>query len=199
MPRKRREESPTGVYHWIVRGMNRKKLFHKAKDYRCFEDLLLEYKAVYDIKVYHYCYMSNHVHLLVKANDLESLAGFSQYVQRRYAYRYCGEYKWNGSVFQRGYKSFVIDKEAYLLECARYIERNPIKAKMVENVGDYCYSSYNYYAEGEAALLITPSPAFISLGSDVRCRQALYKKYVTEIRVQEEMLERGIGLQFENI
>ena len=92
MPRKRREESPTGVYHWIVRGMNKKDLFHEASDFLFFKSLLSTYKEIYDIKIYHYCLMTNHAHLLIWNPGLEKMAKFSQYVQRRYAYYYCKTY-----------------------------------------------------------------------------------------------------------
>ena len=128
MGRKRREASPTGFYHWIVRGMNKKCLFHDDDDYFRFQDLILEYRDTCQIKIYHYCFMTNHIHMLLKAETLEELARFSHYVQRRYAYYYCGKYQWNGSVFRQGYKSLVIDRDEYLLECGRYIERNPVKA-----------------------------------------------------------------------
>ena len=93
MPRKKREESPTGVYHWIARGMNKKDLFHRQGDYERFRELILEYKTAFSIAIYHYCFMTNHVHLLVQSEDLQSLSLFSHYVQRRYAYYYCGKYK----------------------------------------------------------------------------------------------------------
>ncbi len=71
MPRKRREESPSGVYHWIVRGINKKDLFHDAQDCHQFRELLQEYQAAYSILIYHYCLMTNHVHLLVWAEELQ--------------------------------------------------------------------------------------------------------------------------------
>src|SRR3989339_1345623 len=132
MPRKKREESPTGVYHWIVRGMNKRKIFHHGEDIVQFFSLMKEYQKENGILIYHYCLMTNHVHMLVWAGKMELLSRFSHYVQRRYAYYYCKKYKWTGSVFQRGYKSFVIDRDEYLLECGRYIERNPVRAKMVK-------------------------------------------------------------------
>jgi len=192
MPRKRREQSATGVYHWIVRGMNKKDLFHDTQDFDCFKKLLIEYKTTYQISFFHFCFMTNHVHVLLKAMDLEYLAGFSHYVQRRYAYYYCGRYKWTGSVFQRGYRSFVIDRDEYMLECGRYIERNPVKAKLVENPGDYKYTSYRYYAAGDIDAMLTESPAYTALSSDVNLRRMIYAKRVEEHRVHEEMMERGL-------
>ena len=192
MPRKNREESPTGIYHWIVRGMNKKVLFHDSEDYKRFKDLLIEYKQAYFIIIYHYCLMTNHVHLLVNTDKLERLSKFSQYVQRRYAYYYCSKYKWTGSVFQRGYRSLVIDREEYLLECGRYIERNPLKAKLVRVLEEYAYTSYRYYAVGERDELITTSPAYIALSEAINKRYGIYSDYVKESRIQEEMMERGL-------
>jgi len=192
MPRKRREQSSTGVYHWIVRGMNKKDLFHDAQDFDFFRKLLFEYKTSYQIVFFHYCFMTNHVHLLLKSVDLESLAGFSHYVQRRYAYYYCGRYKWTGSVFQRGYRSFIIDRDEYMLECGRYIERNPVKAKLTKSPSDYKHTSFHYYASGEQDDLLTESPAFAGLSNDIDERRSVYAKRVQEHRVNEEMM--GMGL-----
>ena len=83
MPRKRRLQSPTGVYHWITRGINKKELFHHPKDYDHFKNLLAEYKQPYEILVYHYCLMRNHVHMLIYSPSVEATARFSQYVHRR--------------------------------------------------------------------------------------------------------------------
>ena len=136
--------------------------------------------------------MTNHVHLLVKAEDRSELSSFSHYVQRRYAYYYCGKYKWTGSVFQRAYKSFSIDRDEYLLECGRYIERNPIKAKIVEAIEGYKHSSYHYYAHGKDNDLITDSPAYLGLSADNCDRRRIYSIYVKQNRVQEEMMEKGL-------
>ncbi len=69
MPRKKREQSPTGVYHWIVRGMNKKNLFHEAEDYARFQHLLSEQKNACQITIHHYCLMTNHVHMLLRAEE----------------------------------------------------------------------------------------------------------------------------------
>ncbi len=192
MPRKRREKSSTCVYHWIVRGMNKRSLFHGEDDYECFYDLLYEYKIEYAIQIYHYCMMTNHIHLLLRTSELKRLSGFSHYVQRRYAYYYSRAYKRTGSTFQRGYRSFPINKDSYLLECGRYIERNPIRAKVVERPEDYPYTSYRFYAMGEKDKLLTFSPAFLALSDQREQRKQIYADYVCQNRVQEEMMERGL-------
>lgn len=192
MPRKRREESPTGIYHWIVRGMGKKALFHQAKDYEFFKEMGKLYAVEGGLSIYHYCLMTNHVHLLLHGPEKSKISRFSHFVQRRYAYYYCKEHKHNGSVFRRGYKSLVIDREEYLLECGRYIERNPVRAGMVERPEDYEYSSYRYYAKCERDDLLTPSPAYLGLAEDADLRRELYVRHVNESRIYEEMKERGL-------
>ena len=192
MPRKKRESSPTGIYHWIVRGMNRKKLFYVHEDFQKFRELLLEYKALHKIEIYHYCFMSNHVHLLIWAKKIDHVSSFSHFVQRRYAYYYCEKYKRTGSAFQRRYRSIPIDREEYLLECGRYIERNPIKAKIVKRAEEYPYSSFKYYAFGEEDNLISESPAFEALSENIKQRREIYDDYVHKLRIQEEMFARGL-------
>ncbi len=192
MPRKRRQESPTGIYHWIIRGINKKKIFHSSGDFSQFRGLISEYKKLYDIEIYHYCCMTNHVHMLIRTDKLLNISKFSHFVQRRYAYYYCKQYKWTGSVFQRGYRSLLIDKEEYLLECGRYIERNPLKARMIKSLAQYAHSSYHYYADGQADDLINPSPTYLGLANSEKSRQEIYAKYVQENRIQEEMMERGL-------
>ena len=100
MPIKNRTESPTGIYHWINRGITKKDLFHKAADYEFFLKRLAEYKAIYNIHIHHYCLMTNHIHLLIKAPSPYELSKFSQYIQRRYAYYYSKTHHWGGGIFQ---------------------------------------------------------------------------------------------------
>jgi putative transposase len=89
-------------------------------------------------------------------------------------------------VFQNRYKSLAIEKDSYLLECGRYIERNPLKAGIVKKLEDYPYSSYSYYALGTKDALITPSPAYLDLERSDEKRRKIYKAYVDETRPQEE-------------
>ena len=93
MPRQKRDASPTGVYHWIARGINRKDLFHHPDDYVFFMSLLKEHSKEFEICIYHYCLMTNHVHLLIHAKELVQLIQFSHYLKRKYAYYQNKTYK----------------------------------------------------------------------------------------------------------
>lgn len=195
MPRKRREESPTGVHHWIARGINRKNLFHQPQDYSVFLELTAKFAIQFRIKLYHYCLMTNHIHMLIHCPDLESIVVFSHYLKRTYAYYQSDQYKISGSTFERMYRSKPVLEDIYLLECARYIDRNPLRAGCTQSLEAYPYGSYLAYAQGMKNPLITLSPAYLALSSSDHERQRLYSRFVSQARPQEEFANSSrVGL-----
>ncbi len=90
------------------------------------------------------------------------------------------------------YKSLCIDKDSYLLDCGRYIERNPIRASLAEHPRDYPYSSFSYYAFGTPNKLLVASPAYLSLSDFEMERQSIYCDYVTEGRAYEELVDKAL-------
>ena len=98
----------------------------------------------------------------------------------------------NGASFERMYKCIPVEDDSYLLECARYIERNPLRAGLVTRLEDYSYSSYRFYALGETSDLVAGSPAYQVLADDDTARQKRYVEYVSAIRVQEEYAKAGL-------
>lgn|SRR3989338_2662690 len=188
MPRKPRQTSPTNVYHFINRGVNKKTLFHKHEDYCYYLKLLLEYRDKLNIHIYHYCLMRNHTHVLLRAEDTSLLSKFAHFIQRRYAYYYCKTYKWSEQVFRKRFISIPIEDDSYLLECGRYIERNPVEAKLVGDLKDYSYSSYPFYAYNKPDRLITTSPLYQDLGAVPNERMAAYRFYINQAREQEKEL-----------
>jgi len=81
---------------------------------------------MFQINVLHYCLMPNHLHLLLQAIKATDLPKFMQRILQVYAAYFKKKYDSVGFVFQNRYKSLYIDRESYLLECARYIEKNPL-------------------------------------------------------------------------
>jgi putative transposase len=188
MARRLRQESPMQVYHFMNRGVNKKKIFHRAKDYNFYLGLLKEYCQKLNVQIYHYCIMSNHAHLILKTEDLESLSKFGHFTHRRYAYYYCRTYRWSEQVFKRNFMSVPIFDDNYLLECGRYIERNPINAKLSKDPADHPYSSYLFYAEGKKNTLLTESPLYPNFGNNPAERIAAYKIYVCQERQEIKKL-----------
>lgn len=185
MPRKPRQPSESGYHHFINRGVNKKKIFHRPEDYAFYKGLLSEYKSELGIQIIHYCLMTNHTHMAVYSPDITTLGKFAHFLQRRYAYYYCKTYKWSEQVFRNRYLSIPIEKDTYLLECGRYIERNPLSANLVADLKDYEHSSYHYYAFGKEDPLITQSILYQDLGNSSDERMLVYRHNVLNNRQYE--------------
>jgi len=143
MPRKARVIVPNCPHHIVQRGHNRSAVFICDDDYQRYLENLIEAKREYAIKVYAYCLMTNHVHLIVDPGD--SIASIS-YLMKRLAARqtrYVNRLeRRSGSLWEGRYKISPIETDAYLLACCRYVEMNPVKAGMVEMPEQYRWSSF---------------------------------------------------------
>ncbi len=178
MPRAPRQFVDGGIYHLIARGNNRQFLFTAEDQFRYFLDLLARAKTRYPAKLYHYCVMSNHLHLLLEIAHGEELPRFMQHVLQGYSRWYAPRQGYSGHVWQGRYKSPLVAQESYYLEAGRYIERNPLRAKMVQHLKDYPWSSYPAYAYGEVNPLLDEDPYYLQLGPTPLDRQAAYRDYV---------------------
>ena len=180
------------VYHVLNRGHDRGKLFRRPEDFKMFKEILIKYKEKFTSAIYHYCLMSNHFHILLKIPHGEELALLMKGLCQTYAYYYKKQYHLSGYLFQNRYKSIVIEKDAYLLECGRYIERNPVRAEIVGGPHSYHWSSYNFYAKGRPDDIITPNPIYLTLSAVEQERRNKYTEYVSAPRPYEELLDKKI-------
>ena len=195
MPRDRRNLIDGGYYHILTRGTDRKVLFKQDQDYRVFIALVAKYLNTYSISILHYCLMNNHIHLLLKLDGAGDLPKFMQGILQSYANYYRKQYDSIGFLFQNRYKSILIDSERYLLEAARYIERNPLRAKIVCMLEEYSWSSYLHYAYGNVDKLIyQPSSDYIALGVTRESRQLKYMEFIDVDRVYDELIDEALKL-----
>jgi REP element-mobilizing transposase RayT len=144
MPRKARRKSESGVYHIMLRGANRQEIFHDEEDHIRFLETLDRYKRKSEIKVYGWCLMSNHIHLLFQEGK-EELAVTMKRIGVSYVWFYNQKYKTMGHLFQDRYKSESIESDEYLMSVARYIHQNPVKAGMVKKPDEWEWSSCQGY------------------------------------------------------
>lgn len=166
----------TGVpQHLIQRGNNRAACFYADDDYRFYLDCLGDAARNTGCDLHAYVLMTNHVHLLVTPREQDSLSRLMQSVGRRYVQYINYTYQRTGTLWEGRYKASLIDSERYFLTCSRYIELNPVRAAMVNDPGDYRWSSYRRNAHGEADVLITPYLAYQRLGWTDAERQAAYR------------------------
>lgn len=133
-----------GMYHIVVRGVDKLPVFNQTREKTRILNLIRENYEEYGIQIYAYCIMSNHFHLLVKA-ELPELASFMAKVLAAYANYYNYKHDRVGYVFQDRYKSQCVDSKSYYWNCLRYIHMNPVKANLSQNIMDYPYSSAREY------------------------------------------------------
>ena len=144
MPRVGREKSESGVYHVMMRGINRQDIFFDVEDKEKFIEILLRYKPVCEYKIYGYCLMSNHIHLLIK-EEKETVSQVIKRIGVSYVHWYNMKYERCGHLFQGRFKSENVEDDRYLLVVLRYIHQNPVKAGIIEEAAKYRWSSYAEY------------------------------------------------------
>lgn len=154
MARKAREQSGTGIYHVMLRGVNRQDIFEDDEDYRVFISILSKLSArqsddgksvICTCEVFAYCLMPNHVHLLLMEKEWH-LAEIIKLIASCYVFHFNKKYGRIGHLFRDRFKSEPCNDSDYFFTLIRYIHQNPLKAGMVSNAVDYVYSSwYNDY------------------------------------------------------
>ena len=190
MPRSARQIFQGEYYHILSRGNNRQRLFEEEGDFRFFLERLLKYRQKHSVSIFHYCLMPNHIHLLMRSEASEKgITRLMHGLQTAYAAYYQKRHTFTGHVFENRFRSLWIKKESYLLECARYIERNPVRAKLVHQPEDYSWSSFSSYAFGAPNPLITPNPLYLEMDSAERGRRTQYQRYVKQARPYEEVVD----------
>lgn len=144
MPRVKREKSESGVYHIMVRGIDKMSIFLDPEDHYRYIDTLHVHLEKSDYELYAFCLMHNHLHLLIKEVSTP-VSLLMKGVGVSYAYYFNQKYGRVGHLFQGRYRSEVIDSEFYFLGCSRYIHNNPVVAGLVSMPEEYPWSSYKTY------------------------------------------------------
>ena len=179
MPRVGRVVLPNYPHHIVQRGHNRQVIFAADRDYEYYLETLSEYRDVYGVRVYAWCLMTNHIHLIVEPpNEVARLGQLMKRLsgrQTRYVNRLEGR---SGTLWESRYKSSPIQTDEYLLACFRYIELNPVRARMVTDAGEYRWSSYNARISGKGLVIPNDDPCYLALGDSVEVRQLRYQEYV---------------------
>ena len=153
MTRQPRLSSQSGIYHVMLRGVNRQQIFEDDDDYRKFIMILHDMTSPKDelkrplpprCAFYTYCLMPNHVHLLIQEKE-EKLSKTVKQIASRYAMYYNNKYEHFGHLFQDRFKSEPVESYSYFLTLIRYIHRNPVAGRLCQRVEDYDWSSWAEY------------------------------------------------------
>ncbi len=146
MPRSARKKSSSSIYHIILRGINKQRIFEDDEDYSYFLEKLKAYKDLSLYKIYAYCLMSNHIHLLMVEGE-ETLGTVFRRIGASYVYWYNWKYGRSGHLFQDRFKSEPVETDQYFLTVMRYIHQNPTQAGIVKTIQEYPWSSYREYSQ----------------------------------------------------
>jgi putative transposase len=186
MPRVARIAFPSMPYHIICRGNNREPVFEEKEDFEKYLEICRRYKDQYGFKLYHWVLMNNHIHLLVETKENGSLSKVMQGINLAYTIWFNRKNAKVGHLWQDRYRSAVVERDNYLLECGRYIERNPVRAGIVKDAREYLWSSYRVYGYGKEDGLTDRHDIYESMGKNQTQRQKAYMEYVCSKRDKEE-------------
>ncbi|MBI1424616.1 MAG: transposase [Gammaproteobacteria bacterium] len=176
MARKPRFTLPGVPQHIIQRGHNREPCFYALDDYWRYRSDLHEAANANQVAIHAYVLMTNHVHLLATPAQEYSITHMMQDLGRKYVRYINHTYRRSGSLWEGRFKASLVDSEAYLLTCMRYIEMNPVRANMVCHPSEYGWSSYAANAQGQSDKLISPHPLYLQLGTDQEQRLYAYRE-----------------------
>jgi putative transposase len=171
-----------GVPHHVTqRGNRRQKTFFSDADYESYCALLAEGCRKANVAVWAYCLMPNHVHLILVPRDEDGLRAALSEAHRRYSREVNFREGWRGYLWQGRFASFPMD-DNYVLACARYVELNPVRAKLVARARDWRWSSARAHLSKRDDVLVKSGPlldrvgdwkAFLGEGLDAAQRDAI--------------------------
>ncbi len=144
-------------HHVTQRGNRRQQVFFNDEDYQVYRTLLAEGCQAAGVAVWAYCLMPNHVHLILVPSDDDGLRAALGEAHRRYTRHVNFREQWRGYLWQGRFASFPMD-ESYLLACSRYVELNPVRAKIVSRARDWPWSSARAHLTGRDDGLVTVRP-----------------------------------------
>ena len=202
MPRPLRPIDDGLIYHVINRGNNGQKVFRKQADFQAFLASLVELKERKPFKLYGYCLLDNHFHLLLRPTDEATISRIMQSLLISHTQRYHRSHRSGGHVWQGRFKSPVIQNDVHLLTVLRYIEANPLRAKLVRRADKYPWSSYGVHGLGEENELVDRLITYEELSPQAKTRQRKWAAKVHQPLKEAELAgirrSSASGLPFGN-
>ena len=174
------------IYHVINRGNNQQTVFEREGDFLAFLKAIADLKERKPFDLYGDCLMSNPIHMLIRPRE-GSISRIVQGLLVSHTQRYHLFHRSCGHVWQGRFKSPVIQDDDHLLTVLRYIEANPLRAKMVEQAGDYRWSSFPGHGRGESNDLLDPLLPYAALAAYPAVRQRRWSAYVHQTPEEAEL------------
>jgi putative transposase len=175
--------------HVIQRGNNRQQILLEESDYWFLWEKLTVAAKKFRCDVHAYTLMPNHFHLLLTPWQDDGIGKLMQYIGRYYVQYFNSRYGRTGTLWEGRYRATLLDPDAYLLLCSRYVELNPVRAGFAKKPQSYDWSSYGFNANGCEDALIKPHSEYQKLGDSLQARQDAYRKTFSQ-PIDEGILRR---------
>lgn len=176
------------IFHVINRGILKQEIFHDEQDFRLFIEIVYQYIKKEGVKVYHWCLMNNHYHIVLEITDTHKLSKLVGGWQQVYAVKYHKRYNTAGKLFQNRFKSQAIEKETYLLYCGRYVERNPVRAGICKTPWNWPWSSAGFYVYNKKDPLTTADPLWTILEKES------YRSFLSEKSENDKLFKGSLPI-----
>lgn len=184
-------------HHLCQRGHNGRAVFASRRDYESYLETLAEFRAESSVRVYGYCLMTNHVHLIVDpGDDAGNLGALMKLLAGRHTRRMNRRQERSGTIWGGRYKCSPIETERYLLTCLRYVDLNPVRARLTHAAEDYPWSSYRAHVGRTNCEWLDVDPLSAGIRSDDE-RHQWFRAFVAEgedeleLKFIRESLQRG--------
>lgn len=169
---------PHQQHHVIQRGNAGTVIFRDAADHTVFLDWLKQAAKLFEVAIHAYVLMPDHLHLLLTPANEAGLGRMMQWLGRHYVPYFNRKYQRSGTLWQGRYRATVIESSAYFVPCSIYIEGNPLRAGLVQDLLDYSWSSYRHHVGLHIDPLITDHNCYWALGNTPFQREAAYRENV---------------------
>lgn len=187
MARLPRLDLPGIPQHIVQRGNNRLPCFLDDGDRLRYLELLRDALHATRVQLHAYVLMDNHVHMLATPSDVGDIGRCMQRLGRQYVGLFNARHRRTGTLWEGRYKACLVDSERYVLTCQRYIELNPLRARITDDPAAYRWSSCAAHLGERTRPLLTPHPAWQALGRDPATRATAWRHLLDEAIGDEEM------------
>ena len=164
------------MYHVTLRGNHRQDIFFTNADRRLLTTIISEVIESCSAQVHAYCYMPNHIHVLIRVDDTP-LSKIMLLIASQYARRVQARLATTGHFFERRYHAVLVDTDAYLTTLLRYIHHNPVRAHLAATPDDYRWSSHHAYLGTLSEPWITTSFALRMFDADGERAISAYRTF----------------------
>jgi putative transposase len=178
LPRPKPGGDDSLTFHALNRGNNRADVFSDDGDRLAYLDALAKAKERYPFRLFGYCLMTNHVHLVLRPEPGQSISRIMQSVTVAHTWRHHRQHKSSGHVWQGRFKSPVVEDGPYFLAVLAYVESNPLRAGIVSDPADYRWSSYPGRMGLTSDPLLDDFPEWAELGASEASRRTAWRRRV---------------------